>query len=593
MSAKLINLSNPEHHLELDAEKQEWILGRDPDLCDLTIEDPKVSRQHVKLTASPHYSVENLSDTNPIYLNEHPITQASQLNNGDQLQIGDHVFNFIEHAHESNLDVYEEETQDEEDDDNPYETIFEEFSEFDADTDVSFTETQRFLLKVLTGPNTGAEFPLQEGKSYVIGTDTHACDLIFHDLSVSKKHAKLSLSEEGQLHIEDLESKNGILLEGQAIEQAADFAANTLVSLGTSTFTIIDHENAAETLISPSSSSILEIEEQEVHPGTLSPHTAVDTKPIHKEEPTPNQPKDRKSFALATLLIVAALMFTFVNISVSLFKSEEIITEQIDYQDLIQKSLEKFSKVEFSYRKNSGELFLQGHVLNSVEKSQLLYQLQSLNFISTIHDYVIIDDAIAKEHNEIFSKRPEWKGITIQVPRPGKFVITGYLQSGQQSETLSDYINRRFEFVDLLDNQVAVEEYISLSVENLLLEHFPDFKDVQTELINGELKLSGMIKAKSRKTFNKILEQAEKLRGIRTVNDYVVDVQESETLINVSHKYKVNGYSKHDDVSINVIVNGRIITRGDLLDGMTVTSIQPNIIYLEKDGLKYKIDYKK
>ena len=37
--------------------------------------------------------------------------------------------------------------------------------------------------------------------------------------------------------------------------------------------------------------------------------------------------------------------------------------------------------------------------------------------------------------------------------------------------------------------------------------------------------------------------------------------------------------------------NGKIFTLGDTIDGMKTTSIEPDTILLEKDGLKYKINY--
>jgi hypothetical protein len=41
----------------------------------------------------------------------------------------------------------------------------------------------------------------------------------------------------------------------------------------------------------------------------------------------------------------------------------------------------------------------------------------------------------------------------------------------------------------------------------------------------------------------------------------------------------------------SVILNGKIYTIGDLVEGMTLTAIEPTTILLEKDGLRYRIDY--
>ena len=603
MTVKLVSISDSEKDLPLPKEEQACFIGRDPEQSQLLIADPKVSRKHAQITyASSGFSIRNLSQTNPILINDEAIEEDYNLKQGDKIKIGDSIFHFFDEEAASSSPIQQSENDD---DENPYETIFEEFSDFGDDTDINFTESQRFLLKVLTGPNTGAEFPLEEGKTYTIGTDTHECDVIFHDLSVSRKHATLNLSEDGTITVTDLDSRNGILVDGQNIQGSKEVKSNELISLGTSTFTVLDYENNSETIISPHmpTDQAIAVEEKEVSLDEINQKQEEKSSPEVEEETLNDEeskepeevphPPAKKNWVPITLIVGALLFFTVLNIGISLFKTEEVNAKKIDEQEEIRKALVHFEKVEFSYRKNSGELFLQGHVLDSVEKNQLLYQLQALKYISSIEDYIIIDELIAKEHNEIFSKRAEWKGITIQTPKPGRFIITGYLETAAQAEALAEYINRHFDFVDLLENRVAVEDLVILSVDNKFLEKFPNFKDVRASLINGELKLEGMIKAKDKRVFDHIIDEIKELRGIRKINNYVIEVQESETVIDISRKYNVTGYSQHDNISINVIVNGRIVSRGDQLEGMTITSILPHTILLEKDGLKYKIDYKK
>ena len=56
------------------------------------------------------------------------------------------------------------------------------------------------------------------------------------------------------------------------------------------------------------------------------------------------------------------------------------------------------------------------------------------------------------------------------------------------------------------------------------------------------------------------------------------------------HCFQVTGKSKIKD-KYTVVVNGRILSEGDNLDGMDVTKITPNTIFLERDDKKYRIDY--
>ena len=56
----------------------------------------------------------------------------------------------------------------------------------------------------------------------------------------------------------------------------------------------------------------------------------------------------------------------------------------------------------------------------------------------------------------------------------------------------------------------------------------------------------------------------------------------------VSDKYQVSGYSS-EGKNINFVINGRILTVGDTLYGMTITQIYHGGVLLEKDGFKKKI----
>jgi hypothetical protein len=40
-----------------------------------------------------------------------------------------------------------------------------------------------------------------------------------------------------------------------------------------------------------------------------------------------------------------------------------------------------------------------------------------------------------------------------------------------------------------------------------------------------------------------------------------------------------------------IVINGKILSIGDAIDGMTITGIMPNMVLLEKDGLKFRINY--
>ena len=69
---------------------------------------------------------------------------------------------------------------------------------------------------MLAGPG-GVQIPLQSG-SYTLGRDP-SCDICFEDEQVSRQHARLVV-EEDRIFIEDLGSRNGTFVNGQAVVRA-------------------------------------------------------------------------------------------------------------------------------------------------------------------------------------------------------------------------------------------------------------------------------------------------------------------------------------------------------------------------------------
>ncbi len=71
-------------------------------------------------------------------------------------------------------------------------------------------------LVVVEGPDRGRAAPLDAPR--VVGTDP-SCDLVLTDDRVSRRHVRVTPAE-GGVEVEDLESKNGTLLEGSRVERA-------------------------------------------------------------------------------------------------------------------------------------------------------------------------------------------------------------------------------------------------------------------------------------------------------------------------------------------------------------------------------------
>ncbi len=75
------------------SEDKKIILGRNKNLCQVTVDDSRVSREHCLVTALPgdFYEIKDLGSTNGTYVNGSRIAR-SYARPGDFLRVGDHVF---------------------------------------------------------------------------------------------------------------------------------------------------------------------------------------------------------------------------------------------------------------------------------------------------------------------------------------------------------------------------------------------------------------------------------------------------------------------------------------------------------------------
>ncbi|AAF38926.1 EscD/YscD/HrpQ family type III secretion system inner membrane ring protein [Chlamydia muridarum str. Nigg] len=454
---------------------------------------------------------------------------------------------------------------------------------------VDLTQPSRFLLKVLAGANIGAEFHLDSGRSYIVGSDPQVADIVLSDMSISRQHAKIIIGNDSSVLIEDLGSKNGVIVEGRKIEHQSTLSANQVVALGTTLFLLVDYAAPSDTVMATISS-----EDYGLFGRPQSPEEIAARKEEEEEEKRKRATLPTGAFILT--LFVGGLALLFGIGTASLFHTKEVVSiDQVDLIHDIEHVIQQFPTVRFTFNKNNGQLFLIGHVKNSIDKSELLYKVDALPFVKSVDDNVIDDEAVWQEMNILLSKKPEFKGISMLSPEPGVFVISGYLKTEEQAACLSDYLNLHFNYLSLLDNKVVIETQVIKALAGHLIQS--GFANVHVAFTNGEAVLTGYINNKDADKFRAVVQELQDIAGIRVVKNFVVLLPAEEGVIDLNMRYpgryRVTGFSKCGDISINVVVNGRILTRGDVLDGMTVTSIQPHSIFLEREGLKYKIEYNK
>jgi type III secretion system YscD/HrpQ family protein len=610
MPAHLIVEEGPLQGLLLDlSQGEEWVLGRDPDEVDFVIEDATVSRKHARIfKKTDGFYIENLSQVNPTLINGEEQEQTL-LQEGDLVQFGHTTFRFSEEAAMSAPkskggydDIFgeleeppppprEEPTEEErpreespsmeaphETDETPYDTIFEDTN---AEEELPFNllSPAALLLKVISGPNAGAEIGIEKGRSYTIGKDSNSCDVVFQDLSVSREHARLTVTAEGTLELEDLGSKNGTVVNGTAITEKKILTPQDLVALGTTVFLIIDRDAPQDTIYSP----ILHTLETSTKAEEMLLSTG--TEPI--EEDWKKKPLPTKHLVIGASLIV---IFFIVFVSFfSLFKSESMVVTEKKPKEQIEEALSKFTDVQFSFNPASGKLFLVGHVLTAVNYQELQYQISTLAFIQSVENNVVIDELVSKMNNDVLSTNPAWRSISIQAPKPGQFVATGYLETTEQGADLWEYLTVNFPYLDRLQNQVVIEQNLTLQVQSLFASR--GFGGVTYQLTNGDIVLSGKYSYKMEREFEELLKELNGLKGVARVNNYALAASPNEVGIDLSQQYAVTGTAMQDGSGYSAILNGKIYTVGAVIDGMQITAIEAGRVLLEKDGLKYKIDY--
>lgn len=576
MDGFFIGEDGPHAGIVIDfTEGTEWILGRDPDSCTFVLEDPMVSRKHVKISKEQDlFIMENLSHVNPIQVNGKSLTEGTThtLQEQDTIQIGNNFFRFShEPPREQEAPVADMQTD--------------HVDDTDQLGHLGFTQrpSSRFMIKVLSGPNQGAEFGLEKNQSYILGKDPEQVDVLFQDLSVSRTHAKISLDDQGNAFIEDLKSKNGVYVNNTQIQGLQPLQSQDLISIGTTSFLFIDQEKMQETIYAPAMQAGVQEE-------ALS-ETDVDQPRVEQAVDVAKSWRD-VMISKKQLVYLAAIVLVVCVGSIgliSLFKGSQIIVEKIDATPLIEETLKPFPSVQYTFNSDTGKIFLVGHVLTQTDYNELMYLISGLTFIHSIADNVVVDEGVWESMNALLMQNPQWKGVRISATEPGRFVAQGYLENEEEWNSLDDYLNLHFPYLNFLENHVVVDSTLEMQIQNMLTEE--NFVNITFQLNNGEVILGGRVNRKQETEFSHLIDHLKDIPGVRQVKNFAIYTDESTLRIDLSQKYKVTGVSKFGNRNHYVLIDGKILTKGDVLEGMVITEITPTQVDLEKDGMKYKIDY--
>lgn len=624
MPAKLVVEEGHQKGLSLSIDEGDsWIIGSDPSACQLVLEEAQISDRHLHLKRTPEgIIVENLATDLPLLINDEELANSTYLlQSGDTIKIGDETLRFYEESSNLNQDTpanieeaplptpeenRESQTENFEEE-HPQDTIFSDDSDYSqilAEIDFGIVETGRWLLKVVGGPNSGAEFYMQAGNSYLVGTDPQTCDIIFHDTSVSRQHARITVTPEDTLLIEDINSRNGILINGTLIQNSQELTPSTIVTVGTTSFVVYDREGEMQTIISPLLPSIVKGLHQAPPEGENSaePSETADPLPsegerieegehLRQDEPQPPTPAAGSSLGSYVVISVIAALFLIAGIgTLTLFQDKPIAVQvQEDGDELIEEILKPFPSIHWTFNKSNGSLLLLGHVMTMAEKNRITYRLSDLKFIKSLDDTgIIIDEGVLNEVNSLLLSNPEWKGIRVYSPEAGQFILSGTLKNRRLADQLFNYISLNFPYLDGLKKQIIIEEDIVQQAQSWLTG--ANLTDITVEIKNGEIIVAGNYPNEKSTIFSDLIDKIEQLPGVRSVKNQTSPRTIETGIIDITDQYAVTGTSRVNK-RYTVVINGRILSEGDDLNGMTIDRVSPNSIELHRGNDRFRISY--
>ncbi|NDE64147.1 MAG: hypothetical protein EB053_07345, partial [Chlamydiae bacterium] len=197
---------------------------------------------------------------------------------------------------------------------------------------------------------------------------------------------------------------------------------------------------------------------------------------------------------------------------------------------------------------------------------------------------LVIDELVWQNANALIQTNPNWKGIMIQAIAPSQFVLRGYLETIDQQAELLEYIALNFTYLNQLKNELVINSLVQQRIQSLLTRS--GFGSITFNYSLGELVLSGPVEKEQERSYKKILDEVKEVKGVENVESIVTFTSASSARIDLTSKYQVMGSSIKDGKEAFVLINGKILSAGKMLDGMSITGITTKEIFLEKDGVK-------
>lgn len=211
MSAVLLVIKDKKQIAKVAVTSSTFIIGRAPQ-CDLPIDEPLASRQHVEiLRDGEQFFVRDRESRNGTLLNGQRLTERRELNDGDEIAIGAMRLKFVWERGGGGEEADEDATRAASPVDlkklAPSQKVVQK-----KQTDLEVK------LRVLEGPLKGEVFHNWESPLTIGRSPDNNVPLMADDSSVSGRHARI-VSEGDRYFIEDLGSTNGTFLNTSKVRQ--------------------------------------------------------------------------------------------------------------------------------------------------------------------------------------------------------------------------------------------------------------------------------------------------------------------------------------------------------------------------------------
>lgn len=194
---------------EVNLVRDEYTLGRAEE-NNIRLTERNVSRHHAKLHKSEEnggWLLEDLKSYNGCYVNGVRVSRQCPLTHGDLVQLGDYRLELVDEELEKR-------------------TTSKGRASAQPIPQRQTLTGQPDRLVMLVGPTPGAEFPLSSERC-VLGRGEE-CDISVNHASVSRVHAEINALGDGRYEILDLNSANGVRINGVELQRSLIDARDTI-----------------------------------------------------------------------------------------------------------------------------------------------------------------------------------------------------------------------------------------------------------------------------------------------------------------------------------------------------------------------------